>query len=153
MSTPAQSFAPVAEVSAVRRTHSPSPHLTRSHPLGVSVSTVSTKHDWAVILAAADGTRLAALTRDINGVVLAALCIQQIDARSRDESQRCSHAALRMVGSWRAGSCSEDDTAARAYGTEAISRAGGAYRVSLGAAQYDGPTGACPNRDDTANHQ
>jgi hypothetical protein len=42
-----------------------------SHALGVSVSTVSTQHDWAVILAAGDGTRLAALTRDINGVVIA----------------------------------------------------------------------------------
>jgi hypothetical protein len=34
------------------------------------VSTVSAQHDWAVILAAGDGTRLAALTRDINGVVI-----------------------------------------------------------------------------------
>lgn len=36
----------------------------------LSVSTVSTLHDWAVILAAGDGTRLASLTRDINGVVI-----------------------------------------------------------------------------------
>jgi mannose-1-phosphate guanylyltransferase len=34
------------------------------------MSTVSTQHDWAVILAAGDGTRLAALTRDMNGVVI-----------------------------------------------------------------------------------
>jgi hypothetical protein len=47
-----------------------------------------------------------------------------------------------MVGSWHAGSCSEDNTATQAYGTGAITRAGGAYRVSLGAAQYDGPIGA-----------
>jgi mannose-1-phosphate guanylyltransferase len=70
MSTPTQSCAPVAEASAVRRMHSPSPPLASSHTLGVSVSTVSAQHDWAVILAAGDGTRLAALTRDINGVVI-----------------------------------------------------------------------------------
>jgi hypothetical protein len=47
-----------------------------------------------------------------------------------------------MVGSWYAGSSREDDTATQAYRTGTITRDGGAYRVSLGAAQYDGPIGA-----------
>ena len=44
--------------------------LASSYASGVSMSTVSAQHDWAVILAGGDGTRLAALTRDMNGVVI-----------------------------------------------------------------------------------
>jgi mannose-1-phosphate guanylyltransferase len=44
--------------------------FANSHAPGVAASAVSTQHDWAVILAAGDGTRLAGLTRDMNGVVI-----------------------------------------------------------------------------------
>ena len=63
MSTPTQSFAPVAELPAVRRINSASPPLASSHAPGVSLSTVSTQHDRAVILTALCIQRLYPLAR------------------------------------------------------------------------------------------